>query len=1035
MSARLTSFAVLVVSSAVGALAQIPLNDKPSRAVGQARLQLTSTNPNLVEGRELYSPQSVALDTSVSPPVLYVADTLNNRVLAWRNATGFSNGVPADLVIGQRDMYSTLAQGPGTSLSVGLNFPTAVAARGGALYVADTGNNRILRYPTPFAQTDVLPDMVIGQPNFSSRNPNYSGQVNERGLFLSGNNQAFRASLAFDAAGNLYVTDTGNRRVLQYLASDLANGGSALQAKLELGQLDFTSVANPLPLQAQSQQNRTQFASPVGVAFDPDGNLFVADRDLSRVLVFQPPFFNGMAAGRIMGVVLPVQQGQPPVVQSTADRITFIAPLGVVALPGTSGVAVLDSGSHRLLIFDRYRTWPPEDATNPTGFSPSARLVVGHNGGSDYSNRQVNNGQPASSALAFNQPSGAAMAGNEMYLADAGNHRVIVLPFDGTTLQAANRVAGQDRMDTSSPNLIEGREFFFLNQLTRVGDAGLLVDNTSDTPHLYVSDPFNNRVLGFRDLRNLQPGGKADIVIGQPDFTTAMCNYPNNDPNRPTQSSLCHPVGMALDSDGNLYVADSGNGRILRFPAPFSRGGSLPQADLVLGQSNFTILITDPSARTMASPYGLAFAGDSGLLATDQVHNRVLFFPKVNGGFTNGQSATKVFGQPDFFSIGTGGDDNRMKQPQHIAVDTDGRPYVADSGNNRVLIFASLNDMPGADAHAVTILGNLGAPSGIYVSPITGEIWVTNTNSGQALRYARFFDLATNSQPTLAIQEQAVTLALAQDQYGDLFVADGSNRVVIHYPGLASLNGATLLTNRPALAPGMVGALQPVGQQFGTETASYTDLPNPLPLPRVLADIQVLVAGTPAPLYSVSPGLIKFQVPMGAPSSGTLDVSVVRQSTGQILGTSAVPMNVASPGIFLQTDTGSLRQAAVLNEDGTQNSPTNPAARGSVISIFATGQGFVPNAPDDGTAPGGQVPTPEKPRVLIDTCFTDDCGEPDDGIQYSGLAPQQVGVWEIDVRVPLRTVPGNQRFIALYYKSIQSQDPSQWRAVFAVKDK
>ena len=99
---------------------------------------------------------------------------------------------------------------------------------------------------------------------------------------------------------------------------------------------------------------------------------------------------------------------------------------------------------------------------------------------------------------------------------------------------------------------------------------------------------------------------------------------------------------------------------------------------------------------------------------------------------------------------------------------------------------------------------------------------------------------------------------------------------------------------------------QPVGQQFGTESANYSDLPNPLPLPRVLADIQVLVNGSPAPLYSVAPGLIKFQVPMGAPSSGTVDVAVVRNSTGQIVGTGAVPMNVASPGIFLKSDSGPL---------------------------------------------------------------------------------------------------------------------------------
>src|SRR5262249_9153091 len=154
------------------------------------------------------------------------------------------------------------------------------------------------------------------------------------------------------------------------------------------------------------------------------------------------------------------------------------------------------------------------------------------------------------SALSFTQPSAAVMVGNELFLADAGNHRILVLPFDGITLQAATRELGQDRMDTNSPNLIEGREFYFLNQsapvddfglqldptsaqrrLAAVGDAGLLVDSTTDTPHLYVSDPFNNRILGFRDLRNLHPGDKADIVIGQPDFSTSMCNYPNNDTN------------------------------------------------------------------------------------------------------------------------------------------------------------------------------------------------------------------------------------------------------------------------------------------------------------------------------------------------------------------------------------------------------------------------------------------------------------------------------------------------------------------------
>src|SRR5688500_16204034 len=74
-----------------------PLNRKPLKIFGHARNIATSTDPqaidtnapNLVEGREFFAPQSVALDTSVTPPILYVSDTRNNRIMAWRNSTAF----------------------------------------------------------------------------------------------------------------------------------------------------------------------------------------------------------------------------------------------------------------------------------------------------------------------------------------------------------------------------------------------------------------------------------------------------------------------------------------------------------------------------------------------------------------------------------------------------------------------------------------------------------------------------------------------------------------------------------------------------------------------------------------------------------------------------------------------------------------------------------------------------------------------------------------------------------------------------------
>ena len=111
---RVISLALFCASAA---FAQITLNTVPTRQVGQPQLlanpfSIPNANPNLVEGREFYLPNSVALDTSVSPAILYVSDTRNNRILAWKNATSFTNGKPADLVIGQNDFYSTAPNGP-----------------------------------------------------------------------------------------------------------------------------------------------------------------------------------------------------------------------------------------------------------------------------------------------------------------------------------------------------------------------------------------------------------------------------------------------------------------------------------------------------------------------------------------------------------------------------------------------------------------------------------------------------------------------------------------------------------------------------------------------------------------------------------------------------------------------------------------------------------------------------------------------------------------------------------------------------------
>jgi uncharacterized protein (TIGR03437 family) len=1073
LSKNLCSITVALICATAGR-AQITLNTVPTREIGQPRLEAipSNTNPNLVEGRELYNPTGIALDTSVTPPRIYVADTGNNRVLAWKDAVGFTNGKPADLVIGQLpgDFYSTGAKGPGTTLSTGFNAPTGLAVdqTQGDLYVADSGNNRILRFRKPFGtpQDQLSPDLCIGQPSFNTRTANYpQGLPTEKGIALNtGNNSVFTAAIAFDNAlpqHNLWLTDAGNNRVLRYAAADVAKGGFGLTANLEIGQLDFISRQPNLPSTAAGVQTLNQLATPAAIAFDTAGRLYIADSDsnaINRVLVFLPPFTTGMSATRVMGAQ-PAAVAGAPRTDPQIYSIAMFSPSAIFFLPGTQGMAVVDSGFSRILIFDPYDQWP--DAA--TAVSPSAKALFGHSSAiagissTDTKSLISNDGNPQASAstlagplnanlsvVARPGPQAAVLVNNELYVADTSNNRVVVLPWQSGNFGPATRVLGQDFLTTNSINLIEGREFSFRSG--NVADAAVAIDSTGDTPHLYVSDPYNHRVLGFRDVRQLKPGSAADIVIGQPFLTTALCNYPTGDINQPTQSSLCRPIGLLVDATGNLYVADSYNGRVLRFPTPFSHQGN-QQADLVLGKSGFlTPPISDASARNMAIPYGLAFAGNNGLLVSDQALNRVLFFPFTNGTFSaadNGTAATKVFGQPDFTSAAAGTSDTGMSNPHHLSADTDGRPYVVDSGNKRVLIFDSISSTPSTGAHASFVLPAANA-EGIFVSSNTGEIWVTDIG-GAVRKYPRYDQVIFNPAATVAIPSNS-PIAVTQDQYGDLIVAEAFHRVTFYYPALAAVNGASFQANK-ALAPNVFASIFPFGIQFGKDTASAFDQPNPLPLPQTLADVQVTVNGTAAPLYFVSPGQINILMPWDAPTTGTADVQVLRVSTGQLLAAGAVPMNIVSPAIFVGASAGAgVKLAAVINNrDGSVNDATHPAKPGEYISIYATGQGLVSSPPADGDIPrNGLVGAQGSLRVVIGTDYTDQIqlqgseqrsipGADINFIQFSGLSPSFPGMWQVNVRIPQATAPGAAA-VSLLFNSVPDNVPAAtgYRIVFYV---
>ena len=1006
------------------AQAQSPLNPNASRAVGTPFLIPKSINPNVAEGREFLGPQSVAIDTTSTPPAVYVADTSNNRVLGWKNASMFSNGQPSDIVIGQLDKYSTDPHGPGTPRTTGLNTPIALAVDSkGNLFVADAGNNRILRYPKPTVSTDDVktPDMVIGQTTFNTNAQN-AGGLSEKTIALSENQVG--TALVFDKDGNLWFSDYVNNRVLRYPVGALNSGASAPAADVVLGQFSFTVNAPPPlgndTLNTAAQLNKAVLYQPSALAFDPTGRLYICD-NIARCLVFAGPLVTGASAVRIMGInVITVGQVNPPRV----TEYTLAVPRGIVMI-GNNPV-VFDAFLNRILRYDAFETWPPEvpipGPTDPAPaqgkqffLSPAAKSVIGQ---ADFISVKPNRGLGDATEASLSGPVAGAILGSEMFVVDTSNHRVLVFPTQ-VLGSGASRVLGQDNFAATAPNLIEGKEFFLYNGVSGsqnvTGDfsdgGGVVVDFKAAVPHLYVADTYNNRILGFKDARRVRPGDKADVLLGQADFSRNVINAPQGLPTLPMDVGLYHPSGLAVDANGALWVCDSGNSRVLRFPHPFDTQGR-QRPDLVIGQSGLFSKITDPSRNTMSYPTSVAFTVDGHLLISDALHNRVLFFRKPTGGdFTNGQSAEKVIGQSDFNTGARGAGPNRLSAPRGISTDTDDRLYVADPGSNRIVIY---DRVPTAanDPRPATAIPGLSNAQGVYVSALTGEIWAADTRSNRAVRFPRFDRLTLSNAPDYSIP--ALTpLAVTQDAFGNLYVAEGGyNRISVFYNGLATINAAN--GNDVRLAPGMIASIFPQAPNvpFGDQTATAPSTP----LPTTLSDIQVLVDNVPTPLFYVSPGQINFLVPMNIATSGTAEFQVVKASLGQILASGSASLDRVAPALFAVSGAGG--QLAAVNEDGTVNNPTNMISRGKVITLYGTGAGFVTGAPPDGTPTTGALNTDAQPgavRVLIGSDFV-----PDANILYSGLAPGFPGLWQLNVKIPDTVLPSPATVVVVQIYSINS---------------
>jgi len=167
-----------------------------------------------------------------------------------------------------------------------------------------------------------------------------------------------------------------------------------------------------------------------------------------------------------------------------------------------------------------------------------------------------------------------------------------------------------------------------------------------------------------------------------------------------------------------------------------------------------------------------------------------------------------------------------------------------------------------------------------------------------------------------------------------------------------------------------------------------------------LADTRILFNGVPAPLLSVSDKQSSAIVPYSVAGQSAVDVQV--EYEGVLSEAVTVPVLASRPGIFSLDGSGQ-GQGGILNEDGSRNSPSNPAATGSIISIFATGGGEAAPGVLDGQIVDTVLPITSLPV----SAFFDIGGLPSkqaEVLYAGGVRGSVAGLLQVKVRVPANLV-------------------------------
>jgi uncharacterized protein (TIGR03437 family) len=442
----------------------------------------------------------------------------------------------------------------------------------------------------------------------------------------------------------------------------------------------------------------------------------------------------------------------------------------------------------------------------------------------------------ATNTALFNSPSGMAYGpGGKLYVADPLNHRIRMISGGNVTTVAGDGTAGFSGDGAAATSA----ELDFPSSVA-VDSAG----------NLYIADTGNHVI------RKVDTKGNISTIAGS---SGQIGSTGDNGP--ATSALLNRPGGVAVDSAGNIYIADTGNSEVRK----------------VAGGNMFCTIGCGATQGVVVSPQAVAVDASGTLYVADTADYRVISFSGIT---TTVLAGTGLSG---FSGDGGPATNAQLNNPQAITIDSSGYLYIADSFNGRIRKVLK-------DGTIITIAG-------------TGAIAFSG-DGGPAASAALYFPRG-----------------IAVDGSGNVYVSDTGNSAIRQLtPTLPLVNTGGVVSaasSTAKLAPGMLASLY--GGYLATLTASGT-----APLPRSLGGVSVTVNGVAAPILYVSPTQINFQVPwstqtgtatvsvnFGGGVSNTISVPVQSAAPGLFVsGGNAVAQNY--PNYSLNTSANPIPQGGIL---------------------------------------------------------------------------------------------------------------------------